>query len=215
MSDLNMQLVREFFELNQFYALPHWRWVDQSRLSENSALLFVERPQADVSIEPEFLLRPGDVAGIRRAVIEVRAWHADRFYASTVENSAILGHVASSEVRDLAETVFGSAEFRTILVISEFSSSPRHRSKALEILKGTGMNHVIEFPTILGELLDGVSVQGNYAPSQTLQTLRLLKRYNFVRHQQMEFALPWDLPARQNVSPKQEEITDISELAEE
>jgi hypothetical protein len=98
--------------------------------------------------------------------------------------------VAAQEVRDLAETVFGVPEFKTILVVSEFSAAPAVRARALQMLQGFGIGHVLEFPTVLGDLLDGVSVNGNYAPSQTLQTLRLMKRYSFVRRQQMELAFP-------------------------
>ena len=190
MSDLNMQLVREFFELNRFYVLPHWRCEDVSHSSENTSLLFVERAQTEAGVEPEFLLRPADLAGIHRAVVEVRAWHADRIYPSTIDGNSVLGHVAGQEIRDLAETVFGVPEFKTILVVSEFSAAPTVRARALQMLQEFGIGHVLEFPTILGDLLDGVSVNGNYAPSQTLQTLRLLKRYSFVRRQQMELVFP-------------------------
>ncbi len=190
MSDLNMQLVREFFELNRFYVLPHWRCEDVSHSSENTSLLFVERAQTESGVEPEFLLRPADLAGIRRAVVEVRAWHADRVYPSTIDGNPVLGHVATQEIRDLAETVFGVPEFKTILVVSEFSSAPAVRARALQMLQDFGIGHALEFPTILGDLLDGVSVNGNYAPSQTLQTLRLMKRYSFIRRQQMELAFP-------------------------
>ena len=190
MSDLNMQLVREFFELNRFYVLPHWQCEEVSHSSENTSLLFVERARAEAGVEPEFLLRPADLAGIRRAVVEVRAWHADRVYPSTIEGNPVLGHVAAQEMRDLAETVFGPVEFKTILVVSEFSAAPAVRARALQMLQDFGISHVLEFPTILGDLLDGVSVNGNYAPSQTLQTLRLMKRYSFVRRQQMELVFP-------------------------
>ncbi len=190
MSDLNMQFVREFFELNRFYVLPHWRCEDVSHSSENTSLLFVERAQTDAGVEPEFLLRPSDLAGIRRAVVEVRAWHADRVYPSTIEGNTVLGHVAAQEIRDLGETVFGTPEFKTILVVSKFSTASAVRARALQMLQDFGISHVLEFPTILGDLLDGVSVNGNYAPSQTLQTLRLMKRYNFARRQQMELLFP-------------------------
>ena len=185
-----MQLVREFFELNRFYVLPHWRCEDVSHSSENASLLFVERAQVEAGAEPEFLLRPADLAGIHRAVVEVRAWHADRVYPSTIEGNPVLGHVAGQEIRDLAETVFGAPEFKTILVVSELSTAPMVRARALQMLQDFGIGHVLEFPTILGDLLDGVSVNGNYAPSQTLQTLRLMKRYSFVRRQQMELVFP-------------------------
>lgn len=185
-----MQLVREFFELNRFYVLPHWRHEELSESPENTSLLFVEQSHPEAAVTPDFVLQPGQVATLRRAVVEVRAWHGDRFYASVVESNPILGRVASPEVRALAESVFGAPDFQTVLVISELSASPKPRQRAVELLQGYGMDHVAEFPMILGEILNRLSVQGNYAPSQTLQTMRLLKRYHFIRRQQMEFLFP-------------------------
>ena len=185
-----MQLVREFFELNRFYVLPHWRCEDVAHSAESTSLLFIERAQAETGLEPEFLLRPADLGGIRRAVVEVRAWHADRVYPSTIEGNPVLGHVATQEIRALGETVFGVAGFRTVLVVSELSTASAVRARALQMLQDLGIGHVLEFPTILADLLDGVSVNGNYAPSQTLQTLRLMKRYGFARRQQMELFFP-------------------------
>ncbi|MBW7866258.1 MAG: hypothetical protein GX580_08015 [Candidatus Hydrogenedens sp.] len=199
MSDLNMQLVREFFELNRFYVLPHWRHDELSKSPENTSLLFVEQPRPDPAVTPGFLLQPGEVASLRRAVVEVRAWHADRFYPSVIESSPILGRVASPEIRDLAAGVFDADDFSTVLVVSEFAASPRPRARALELLQTLGINHVIEFSMMLGDLLNRVSTQGNYAPSQTLQTMRLLKRYQFIRRQQLEMIFtgpPAEYPPR-------------------
>ena len=190
MSDLNMQLVREFFELNRFYVLPHWQCEDLSHSAEGASLLFVERARVDGGTEPEFLLRPADLPGIGRAVVEVRAWHADRVYPSTIEGNPVFGHVATREIGELAEAVFGTADFTTILVVSELSTAPPIRARTLQMLQELGVGHVLEFPTLLGDLLDWVSVNGNYAPSQTLQTLRLMKRYGFARRQQMELIFP-------------------------
>ncbi len=186
MSDLNLQLVREFFELNQFYVLPHWRYGDLSKMQDGASLLFVERPRANTVSDPEFLLRPPDLDGIRRAVVEVRAWHGDRLYPFTVESNPVFGRVATPEIRELAETIFETDEFTTILVVSELAVSHGPRARALQMLRDMRVGHVMEFPAILGDLLARVDVYGNYAPSQTLQTMRLLKRYGFVRRQQME-----------------------------
>jgi hypothetical protein len=53
---------------------------------------------------------------------------------------------------------------------------------------------VIEFPVILHEIVDKISAHVSYAPSDTLQTLRLLKRYNFIRYQQLELPFPTEAP---------------------
>lgn len=192
-----MQIVREFFELHLFRVLTHWQHEALfAGQADPSVLLFVEQNRVDSPARVAmpraagFLLRPDEIDQVERAVVEVRAWHADRVYPSVVEGNAILGHVATPEVRQLAEGVFGTREFASVLVISEFAASPKPRERAQQLLQGLGIDHVLEFPAVLQDMLSRINAHGNYAPSQTLQTLRLIKRYGLVRNQQLEFAFP-------------------------
>ena len=191
MSDINIQLAREFFELNLFYVLPHWQFDTGTQDTEYlGSLLFVEQRSQIPLMEPGGLLRTGDIKGIQRAVVEVRAWHADRLYPSVIEANPVFARVASSQTRNLAETIFNGEEFKIILIVSEFSSVPARRDQAVSALCALGINHVLEFPTMLAEMVRVVSPQGSYAPSHTLQTIRLLKRYDFIRLQQLELFFP-------------------------
>ena len=183
MSDINMQLVREFFELNLFYVLPHWQFeADQRDQEYMVALLFVEQHAPVAAIALDCLLRPGDIKGVQRAVVEVRAWHADRLYPSVIESSPVFARVASEQTRVLAESVFGCQDFKIMLVVSEFSSAPARREQAVKALQALGIDHVIEFPTMLAEIVRLVSGQG-VMPLHSLQTIRLLKRCGFIRRQ--------------------------------
>ena len=208
-----MQFVREFFELNLFRVLTHWQHEDIPRVSDFSSLLFVESGAPPTTGEADFVLRPRELPRIRRAVVEVRAWHADRFYASVIESSPILGHVAFERTRELAQSVLGSPDFATILVISELPSSPNPRARSIDLLRELGIDHVLEFTTVLGDTLHRLSPHGNYAPSQTLQTMRLLKRYSFIVNQQMEFAFPMSDPLGPAVPPV--EATQASDPGDE
>lgn len=200
MSDLNVQLVRECFELNLFQVLPYWQhdppasgaW--PARPSDTPLLLFVENTRPDIVRRIDFLLEPGDISGLQRAVVEVRAWHADRFYPSVIEANPVLGHVAYEETRQLAGQAFADRGFSTLLVISELPASPEPRERSIRLLRDLEIDHIVEFPTILEELLVKISAYGQYAPSATLQTLRLLKRYNLVRRLQLEFAFATEPP---------------------
>jgi hypothetical protein len=93
-------------------------------------------------------------------------------------------------VRQLAANVFGTEDFATLLVISELPTSPKPRETLAAIAAGLGIDHVLEFAAVLQDMLQRINAHGNYAPSQTLQTLRLLKRYGLVRNQQLEFSFP-------------------------
>jgi hypothetical protein len=219
MNDLNMQFVREFFELNLFHVLTHWQHDSLARIGDLSSMLFVEHTKPEPS-EAGFLLSPGEMSRIGRAVVEVRGWHADRFYPSVIQASPNLGHVAFDDTRELAREVLGCDDFTTILVISELPSSPKPRARALELLKDFGIGHILEFTTVLRDTLDRLSPQGNYAPSQTLETMRLLKRYRFITRQQLEFpfateALPTnDLPEIETTMPPEEETEETEEANE-
>lgn len=188
MADVNLQLVREFFELHLFRVLTNWQqdpaW---ERAGEHGPQLFVDNAQPVFDREPRFVLRPVDLYAVERAIVEVRAWHTDRFYPSVVEASPILWQFVQNDALTLARSVFDGQPFRTILVISELPASPEQRQRTIDLLRENGVGHVLEFPTILQQLLNLLNSSTSYTASQTLQTLRLLKRYRLVRHQQMEF----------------------------
>lgn len=190
MADVNLQLVREFFELNLFRVLTNWQQDSaRQRAGEPAPQIFVENAAAAaVGHAPApFVLKGEDVRNIERAVVEVRAWHAERFYPSVIEPNPVLWQFAREENLEFARELFSGRAFTTILVISELPPSPELRTRSISLLEETGIGHVLEFPVILKDVLDKLSESANYASSQTLQTLRLLKRYRFVRHQQMEF----------------------------
>ena len=71
MSDVNVQLVREFFELNGFRVMTYWQHdTVRPRAPDHGLQLFVENG-APVGARPsEFVLQPGDVAGVTHALVE-------------------------------------------------------------------------------------------------------------------------------------------------
>ncbi len=195
MSDLNVQLVREFFELNSFRVMTHWQQDHiKTRTPERGLQLFVENASAPTGARPGFLLRVNEATSLTRAVVEVRAWHADRMYASHVESNPVLFDVANEESLALGKNFFGTDDFTTVLVIGELPTSPEPREKALAALAQKNLGHVIEFPTVLFELLEKVHPNVSYTSSLTLQMLRLLKRYDFIRYQQLELPFPTEAP---------------------
>ena len=189
MTDVNLQLVREFFELNLFRVLTQWQHVQGApHLGEPGVFLFVENANPGPAQEPEFVLRLGDITAIQRAVVAVRAWHGDRIYASVVEANPVLTQVVEEGALEQARAFYGERDFTTILVISQLPASAEHRGRAIQVLQERGVGHVLEFPTMLQGLLEKVSANNTYAGSVTLQILRILKRYRLIRNQQMEFS---------------------------
>jgi len=191
LSYINMQLVREFFELNLFYVLPYWRYETAMGDHDYSASqLFVQQNEPPHSFELKPELGAGDVKGIKRAVVEVRAWHGDRLYSSMITPGSVFSRVASTQTCYLAESIFDGGRYKIILVVSRLSSTPEKRAEAIHKLQELGVDHVLEFPTMLADMIRLVSGQGNYSDSPSLQTIRLLKQYDFIRGRQMEFYFP-------------------------
>ncbi|GMW02920.1 MAG: hypothetical protein AMXMBFR84_40560 [Candidatus Hydrogenedentota bacterium] len=186
MADVNLQLVRECFELNVFRVLTNWQQDSRFQFAESTGQLFVENTALPVPRELPFVLRAEDIPAIDRAVIEVRAWHGDRFYPSVIEANPVLSQFVAPESLALARELFKGLPFVTVLVVSELPLSMDLRDRSAELLRRSGIGHVLEFPVLLQDLLNKVESQGMYVGSQTLQTLRLLKRYKFIRHQQMD-----------------------------
>lgn len=195
MSDLNVQLVREYFELNSFRVMTHWQQDHmRARPPERGLQLFVENAATPHPGPADFLLRVNEAPMIERAIVEVRAWHADRLYVSHIESNPVLFDVTSEESRLLGRNFFGTDDFTTVLVIGELPASSEPREKALAALREGNLGHVIEFPTVLFELLEKVHPNVSYSSSVTLQMLRLLKRYDFIRYQQLELPFPTEAP---------------------
>ncbi len=195
MSDVNLQVVREFFELNLFRVLTNWQ--QDPRISahgDQAGQLFVENSHARDPRALPFVLHPDELISVERAVVEIRAWHTDRFYPSVIESNPILTQFVSENSLALAREVFQHRSFSTILVISELPASAEQRTRSIELLEKSPVDHVIEFPYLLHDLLQKVNVGGSYPDSQTLEMLRLLKRYKLTRNQQMEFSFATEAP---------------------
>lgn len=189
MSDINVQLVREFFELHLFRVLTNWEQAP-SLAGERAAQLFVENtalPPHDMTIPADGILGIDELPLVERAVVEIRAWHGDRFYVSIIESNPDLFDFARKDASSVATECFGNQPFKTLLVVSELPASRESRDRALQLLRGHGVDFVIEFPTVLQGILGKIHENSSYTGSPTLQTIRLLKRYRFLRHSQMEF----------------------------
>ncbi|MEA3364667.1 MAG: hypothetical protein U9Q79_03415 [Candidatus Hydrogenedentes bacterium] len=213
MADVNLQLVREFFELNLFAVLTNWQRESlRQRVIDGSLQLFVENMNPSLSHDLDVVLNPVDLCSIERALVEVRAWHAEKFYPSVVESNPVLWQFVSEESLAYARDIFNNRPFKSILVVSELPNSAEPRARSVELLLRAGIDHVLEFSSVLRDLLDKVSMHQNYTASPTLQTLRLLKRYRLVRNQQLEFAFLNDPPIAES-APHVDAVAEVDTLS--
>jgi len=190
MGDINLQLVKEFFELNGFMILTNRK----HRLQKIGAdweysieLLVANLNYVEPEREPGFVLEPHDLKAVSRAIVDVKGWHTEVFYPSTIEQARTLFAFVTPESLQYASRVFKSEPFGKVIVLSELPANKEVLDRSIDLLRKNGIDHVIEFPTILRDLVGHVQVNNNYTESDTLQLVRLMKRYGLVKDLQLEF----------------------------
>ena len=188
MSAISETIVREFLEASGFLVQQGRKFVAPSRRHDSHIDFFATHPAAT---EPKsalpFELRPADLKHVRRAVFAVKGWHTETFSAAVMANSPEIFRFALPAAAREAEKVFGTdSGFLNILVAPSLPASKKLRRESIEMLRGKGVDGVIEFPTVLSALIDGVQKNRNYQRSDVLQLIRVLKAHGMLRERQME-----------------------------
>ena len=190
MSDVSLELVQEYLELHSFMVLTR-RKHRLTKRDESGAESIVLLAANLNPVEPEsplsVVLGPDDLHAVHRAVIDVKGWHTDVFYSSMCETRENLFGFVGPAATAYAEDVFGSSDFARILVVSELPVSADARARAETAARSRGVDHILEFPTILRGILARIQTNLNYTESDVLQLLRIMKRYGLVKDTQLEF----------------------------
>lgn len=189
MADTNTRVVREFLEANNFTVITNRKF--QLQKAEPPGRYSIDLLGRNMNCsEPEsplpMRLRGDHIRYIPNVIVDVKGWHSHRFSPSIVSSMRELYYFVSSPALEFARSVFAGAPFKSILVISEAPVAEPVWSKMEEVLKDKGIDHVLEFPTILSYLISHVEVSVNYVGSDILQLLRFLKRYGLVKGLQLE-----------------------------
>ena len=184
MPDINETVVRHFFELNGFLVRTNVKyWVTGERGGGESDIdLVVLNLNPDKRNPPQsFVLTLEQLPGIRKAIVETKGWHTLRFTEALIRrNPRIFNFVRPEAIEVTRDKVFLDANFLRIFVVSTLPQAGERRQAAIELLNEKGIDHVIEFDTIVRFIVDQVEANKNYPDSEILQTIRLLKVYGVV-----------------------------------
>ena len=184
MTDINETIVRHFFELNGFLVRTNVKyWVTGERGGGESDIDLVVRNLNPDKLNPphEFILTVDKLPGIRQAIVETKGWHTERFTQGLIRTTPrIFNFVQAEAIREVTKNVLYDAEFRRILVVSRLAKTPENRQAAIGSLQDGGIDHVIEFETIVRFIAAQVEPNKNYPDSEILQTIRLLKVYGML-----------------------------------
>jgi hypothetical protein len=189
MADMNTRVVREFLEANDYTVITNRKFQLQKAEppGRHSVDLLGRNMNCSTPENPlPMRLQAEHMRHISNVIVDVKGWHSHRFSPSVLSSMKELFYFVSPPALEFARDVFGGAPFKSILVISEAPATEEIWSSMEEILREKGIDHILEFPTILSHLISHVEVSVNYTESDILQILRFLKRYGLVKGLQLE-----------------------------
>ncbi len=147
----------------------------------------VHNPHADAAAGPPgFILEPDDMKRIARAIVVVKPWHTERFGPSVVSKKQLLKFVEKRSLEAADRRLGHDGPLLKLLVLPELPANETLKAKTIELLRAAGVDAIIIFRTMLLQLIGSVEVNRNYAKSDLLQIIRLLKLYNLLKSPQLE-----------------------------
>lgn len=189
MAAVSETIVREYFELHEFLVRQHAKYIAQTREEEDDDIDFFVlnlRPQPLPGPLP-FVLGSPDLPFIRRALVVVKAWHTKIFSQAQLTALPETLRFAESKFFQQAARAFGDdGPALKILVVPALPHDAPARDESITLLRSKGIDAVIPFHAMLADLVAAVEINRNYVKSDLLQTIRILKNYDFFKSPQLE-----------------------------
>jgi len=172
LTDVNEEIVRQYFELKGYFVQTDVLYLKPKGKTGKKSSGY-----GDIDL---IILNPktGD-----KAIVGVSGWHRERVTPSYVEGwqGRLFSHLHPLALKKASEVLSStSKDFRKILVISRMGSKEKSREMFEQKARQLGIDKIIEFPTILKELISLIKTEPSY-DSEVLQTLRLLKIYDLLK----------------------------------
>jgi hypothetical protein len=188
MAAVSETIVREYFELNGFLVRQQRKYVAPARHEDDDIDFFVLNPQPrDREVPLPFILSSSDLPGIVRAVVVVKGWHTETFSPAVLANAPeIFRFVEPAVFKRAAESFGDDGTLTKILVVPALPHGEEARMQSIELLRAKGIDAVIPFRTILGDLIEQTESNRNYQKSDLLQMIRVLKSYDLFKEPQLE-----------------------------
>lgn len=188
MSAVSEAIVREYFERHEFLVRQARKYIAQTKREDDDIDFFVLNPRA-VPDEGElpFVLASGDLQHIPRAIVVVKGWHTETFSSARLASTPEIFRFVGTKVFQQAARVFGeNGAPLKILVVPALPHDAKARDESIALLRAKGVDAVIPFRTMLADLVAHTEANRNYQKSDLLQTIRILKNYDFFKEPQME-----------------------------
>jgi hypothetical protein len=188
MGTISENLVREYFEINNFAVKINLKYGSKKRDDIEEVSLIVSNLKEKTSgiQQKNFILDENSIRKIKKAIVEVKGWHTEKFVPSVLIKSPHIFNFVKTKVIKAAEELLGTKDFKKILVIPALPKAKLTRNKSIKIMQEKGIDHVLEFKTILDHMIQNVKTNKNYIESDILQIIRLLKNYDLIKDKQLE-----------------------------
>lgn len=192
MPAISENIVREYFELHGFFVRQQRKFIAPARREDDEADFVVWNPRAETPALPlPFVLSNGDLRFITRAMVVVKGWHTETFSPAVLANAPeIFRSLTPDALKRAAQQFSDDGSFLNLLVVPALPHDTDSRDQSIELLRAKGFAGVIPFRAILSDLIASIESNRNYQKSDLLQTLRILKNYDFFRDPQMELFKP-------------------------
>ncbi|HLP77902.1 MAG TPA: hypothetical protein VK327_13400 [Candidatus Paceibacterota bacterium] len=189
MSAVSETIVREYFELHGFLIRQHRKYIAQTKRENDDVDFFVLNPRSEKrSLAQPFVLDSADLKFLKHAVVVVKGWHTETFSSGRLASTPdLFQFVGTKDFQKQTSQVFGDeAKPANILVVPALPQQQEGRDKSVALLRSKGVDGVIPFSTMLADLVTETEVNRNYQKSDLLQTIRILKNYDFIKDPQMD-----------------------------
>lgn len=196
MSAIDEGIVREYFEQNGFLVRQARKYQVSARRkhAEEEIDLVVFNPAWQRGArKPDFFLFSNELQFVHKAVVAVKGWHTGVFSPTMLKSSPEIFSFLEKNVLEEAARFFPAdtpddpgGTLTKVLVLPSLPTTEPFRSQSVELLKARGVDAIISFRAMLLDLLDKVEINQNYSKSDTLQVMRLLKKYDLLKDTQLD-----------------------------
>ena len=181
-------MVREYFELHGFLVRQQRKYISQNRREDEEIDFFIMNPHPrDREVPLPFILSSTDLPLVSRAVVVVKGWHTETFSPAVLANAPeIFRFVEPASFKRAAESFGEEGLLTKILVVPALPQAEEARFQSIELLHAKGIDAIIPFRTVLGDLIQETETNRNYQKSDLLQIIRVFKNYDFFKEPQLE-----------------------------
>jgi hypothetical protein len=192
MSGVNETIVREFFEARGFLVRQQRKFVAPGLQDDDEIDFFVANPRRRTTpTDLPAVLGAGDTDRLATAAVAVRGWHSEIFsVALLAQEPAVAGFADSARLARSVQALGLEPPLTRILVVPALPQNKPGRDEAVEALRARGVDAILPFRTVLADLIQHTEETRNYAKSDLLQVLRILKKYDLLKDPALELFRP-------------------------